>query len=109
MHAEGIDPNRDFPYGRSKTRCMQTIAARALNELHREHLFQLALTFHGGMRAIGYEWGSPNHPNGRDESPGDAALRPLGQKMQQISSKSHSGTLIPYIIARVCWCLRHLC
>lgn len=22
---------------------------------------QLAVTFHGGMRAIAYEWGAPNH------------------------------------------------
>ncbi len=40
---------------------MQTFVARALNELWLEHLFQLAVTFHGGMQAIAYEWGSPNH------------------------------------------------
>jgi hypothetical protein len=47
--------------------------ARALNELWREHLFQLAITFHGGMEAITYEWGSPNHPRGKDTSPDDTA------------------------------------
>lgn len=29
---------------------MKTITARAVNELYRRHLFQLAITFHGGMR-----------------------------------------------------------
>ena len=57
----GIDPNRDFPYDTPASECMKTTAARAVNELWREHLFQLAITFHGGMRAISYEWGSNNH------------------------------------------------
>lgn len=41
----------------------------------RTHLFQLALTFHGGMEAITYEWGSPNHDGGnnQDVSPDDTA------------------------------------
>jgi hypothetical protein len=25
-------------------------------------MFQLAITFHGGMRAIAYEWGDNGHP-----------------------------------------------
>lgn len=40
---------------------------RAVNEVWREHAFQLALTFHGGMVAMAYEWGSPNHSHKRDE------------------------------------------
>ena len=32
-----------------------------MNELWRENLFQLAITFHGGMESITYEWGSYNH------------------------------------------------
>lgn len=35
----GVDPNRDFPYRTSN--CMQTIVARSLNEIFREHLFQV--------------------------------------------------------------------
>ncbi|KAL7580142.1 hypothetical protein ACA910_012899 [Epithemia clementina (nom. ined.)] len=66
---EGIDPNRDFPYDypptnnkkRYNSKCMQTIAARTLNEVFREHMFQLSLTFHGGMEVIGYEWGAPSY------------------------------------------------
>jgi hypothetical protein len=55
-----IDPNRDFPYDVTDPKiCMRTIAGRTVNEIYREHMFQLALTFHGGMEVIGYEWGAP--------------------------------------------------
>lgn len=55
-----VDPNRDFPYDLSDPAdCMQTVAARTLNEVYREHMFQLALTFHAGMEVVAYEWGAP--------------------------------------------------
>jgi Zinc carboxypeptidase len=54
----GIDPNRDFAYDQQPELCMQTIAARTLNEVFREHMFQQSLTFHGGIELIGYEWGN---------------------------------------------------
>jgi len=54
-----IDPNRDFPYDIVNPHdCMQTIAARTLNEVFRSHIFQLALTFHAGMEIVAYEWGA---------------------------------------------------
>ena len=54
----GIDPNRDFPYDvRNAGDCMKTIAGRTLNEVFREHMFQLSLTFHGGTEVVAYEWG----------------------------------------------------
>eukprot|EP00980_Cylindrotheca_fusiformis_P012592 scaffold3084_cov144-Cylindrotheca_fusiformis.AAC.40 len=57
---EGIDPNRDFPYDvKDPKDCMQTIAGRTINEIYKEHLFQLALTFHAGTEVVGYEWGAP--------------------------------------------------
>ncbi|TMW63577.1 hypothetical protein Poli38472_002518 [Pythium oligandrum] len=56
-----VDPNRDYNYMRSGSHCMQTMTSRVVNEIWREHIFQLAVTYHGGMRAISYEWGSPNH------------------------------------------------
>jgi hypothetical protein len=31
------------------------------------------VTFHGGMVAIGYEWGSPNHNKPDDKSPDEHA------------------------------------
>jgi len=52
------DPNRDFPINRESTDCMVTITGRTVNEVFREHLFQLAITFHGGMRSITFDWGS---------------------------------------------------
>eukprot|EP00940_MAST-03C_sp_MAST-3C-sp2_P001016 g1016.t1 len=88
----GVDPNRDFPYNRD-SRCMQTTAARAINEMYRRHLFQLALTYHAGMSAIAYEWGSFNHYAGRrsPESPDDRAQVMLGQRMR--SYADHFGNV----------------
>ena len=58
---DGRDPNRDFPYDYDDPKlCMRTIAARTINEIFREHMFQLALTFHGGMEVVAYEWGAPS-------------------------------------------------
>lgn len=55
----GIDPNRDFPFDSTdSSSCMQTMAARTLNELFREHIVQMAVTFHAGIALIGYEWGA---------------------------------------------------
>jgi len=62
---DDIDVNRDFPFDYNTTTqaslCMRTIAGRTLNELFRSHLFQLSLTFHGGMELIGYEWGANSY------------------------------------------------
>lgn len=56
-----VDPNRDFPYDlEDYSKCMQTIAGRTLNEVYRDHLFQLAFTFHAGMEVVSYEWGAPS-------------------------------------------------
>lgn len=53
--------DRDFPIDVTDEKiCMQTIAGRSINEIFREHMFQLALTFHGGTEVIGYEWGAPS-------------------------------------------------
>ena len=79
-----VDPNRDFPWGVQSNECMRTTAARAINELYRDHLFRLAITFHGGMRAIAYEWGSPNY---KDKSPDNQALQPLGKGAQQAAGQ----------------------
>ncbi|KAE8969095.1 hypothetical protein PR001_g27602 [Phytophthora rubi] len=59
-----FDPNRDFPYNLDNDdKCMVTMAARALNELWRDYLFQLGITFHAGTECITYEWGGKNHVN----------------------------------------------
>jgi hypothetical protein len=63
-HGEELtDPNEDFAYDQENVdSCMKTIAARTINEIFREHLFQLALSFHSGEGGIGYSWGSPSWP-----------------------------------------------
>lgn len=63
----GIDPNRDFPFNNDPHECMQTIAARTVNELFTSHIFQLSLTFHAGMEVVAFEWGNPLY--GTNESP----------------------------------------
>ena len=77
-----IDPNRDFPYDQTNPQsCMQTIAGRTLNEIFRKHLFQLSLTFHGGMEVIGYEWGAPSYSN--KVSPDDIAQHDIAKAYSQ--------------------------
>jgi hypothetical protein len=74
----GVDPNRDFPFDvLDKTKCMQTIAGRSINELYRQSLFQISLTFHGGMEVIGYEWGAPTYSH--KKSPDDIAQMEIGR------------------------------
>lgn len=72
-----IDPNRDFPFDViDEKACMQTIAGRTLNEIFREHMFQLSLTFHGGTEVVSYEWGAPTY--NRKSSPDDIAQVEIG-------------------------------
>eukprot|EP01083_Nonionella_stella_P002233 6425_1 len=88
-----IDPNRDFPYHlRQSSECMKSIAARVINEIFREYLIQLAITFHGGMRAISYEWGAPNHATPKDYSPDHIAQLQLVSNMQILGGHlNHKG------------------
>jgi hypothetical protein len=37
------------------------------------------VTFHGGMVAIGYEWGSVQHPRGKDKCPDNTAHQSIGE------------------------------
>lgn len=87
----GYDPNRDFNYGKGST-CFQTMVARAVNEVWRDHLFQLSITFHGGTRAVSYEWGSTNHAlnsdgEGSEISPDDRGQWFLGRIMSRYGGK----------------------
>ena len=67
-----VDVNRDFPFDyEDPSPCMKTIAGRTINEVFREHMFQMALTFHAGMEVIGYEWGADSFIGVR--SPDDEA------------------------------------
>jgi len=92
----GIDPNRDFNYATAPD-CMKTMTARVINELWREHMFQLAITFHGGMRALTYEWGSPNHDtkdgveHKSQRSPDDFSQVELGDALSMFSGAFSDG------------------
>mmetsp|Transcript_38773 Transcript_38773/g.75696 ORF Transcript_38773/g.75696 Transcript_38773/m.75696 type:complete len:686 (+) Transcript_38773:199-2256(+) len=75
----GIDPNRDFSYDPQWAgNCMQTVAARSINEVVRESLFQLSVVFHGGITMIAYEWGSFTHPLKFGLSPDDEGQNQIG-------------------------------
>ncbi|ETO79004.1 hypothetical protein F444_06164 [Phytophthora nicotianae P1976] len=75
-----VDPNRDYNYMRSGVECMQTMTSRVVNEIWRDHIFQLAVTFHGGTRAVAYEWGSPDHYlNGKENNPSEKSPDHMAQ------------------------------
>jgi len=91
---DGIDPNRDFPYDLvDYTQCMKTIAGRTINEIFRNHMFQLSLTFHGGMEAIGYEWGAPSYKNFK--SPDHFSQVDIASAYSRYAGKA-SGRTYPY-------------
>lgn len=84
----GMDPNRDFAY--LQANCMQTVTARVINEVFREHLFRSMITFHGGTRILSYEWGSKNHVNAAKkstEAPDDSAQVQVATALQRASGK----------------------
>jgi hypothetical protein len=45
----------------------------------------MGITFHGGMRAIAYEWGAPNHRSPNDFSPDHIAQFQLATVMQSLA------------------------
>lgn len=92
---ETVDPNRDFPFDVvDPTKCMQTIAGRTLNEVFRNHMIQLSLTFHGGMEVIGYEWGAPTYLN--YASPDDTAQHDIAQAYSQFGGGWDESTPYKY-------------
>ncbi|KAF0700756.1 Aste57867_8709 [Aphanomyces stellatus] len=93
----GIDPNRDYNYKTDGT-CMEAMTSRAINEIWRDHMFQLAITFHGGMRCVTYEWGSPNHMIGgtrSERSPDDTSQVLLGSALSQFAGTFADGSYYP--------------
>lgn len=78
-----IDPNRDFAFDQDPQNCMQTVAARALNELFRVHLFRVTISFHGGTNALGYEWGDMSHCDGPkcNPAPDTHIMHALAERM----------------------------
>lgn len=86
--SKAIDPNRDFPYLRKGSECMESQTARVVNELFHEHVFRTSISFHGGCRALAFEWGSDDYAfncNGHlcsYEAPDNTAQRSIGDKMR---------------------------
>jgi len=97
-----IDVNRDFGYMRSNDNCLTSNTAKMFNKLMLKSMLQVVVTFHGGMQAIGYEWGSPNHAGSRDAelAPDDLANRFIGGSMQVLGGsdgkKARRGFTEPY-------------
>lgn len=76
------DPNRDYPYSRNDDRCFKSSSAKLFKALMETTIVQMVVTFHGGMVALGYEWGSRNHLKPRDSSPDDHAHQSIADRMQ---------------------------
>lgn len=101
-----VDPNRDFSYSRDRGResgtgsgndmCLRSTTAKIFNKLMELTLFQLVVTFHGGMQAIAYEWGSNNHRKPNDASPDDHANKQLGETFSYIGGYGFPGVSKPY-------------
>ncbi len=79
-----VDVNRDFGYLRKDENCLMSTTAKMFHALMMQSMLQVVVTFHGGMQAIGYEWGSPNHAGNlkAEQSPDDLANRVIGGSMQ---------------------------
>jgi hypothetical protein len=73
-----VDPNRDFSYGRRSNHCFKSQTAKLFDRLMKATLTQIFITFHGGMVALGYEWGSINHLAPKDRSPDDNCNKQIG-------------------------------
>ncbi len=95
---KSIDPNRDFPFDvTSDTHCMRTVAARHINEVFQHSLIQLAITFHGGMTAIAYEWGAPSHNSkGHKSSPDNIAQRSISSALSDYGGTFSSEIKYPF-------------
>nr|CCA14931.1 conserved hypothetical protein [Albugo laibachii Nc14] len=88
------DPNRDFNIMKAPN-CMESMTARVINELWRDHVFELAITFHGGTQSISYEWGSPDHFKGgrSQKSPDHTGLVSLAETLALYGGSFQDGSL----------------
>jgi hypothetical protein len=86
----GIDPNRDFPYNtKDPSQCMKSITARTINELFLDNLFQMSLSYHGGIDLIAFSWGAKGVPDNK-VSPDDVAQRMLADKLSLYAGELYS-------------------
>lgn len=99
----GVDTNRDFPYGRADGRCLRSTTAQVINSVMKNNLIQLVITFHGGMAAIGYEWGSLNHRSPQDDCPDSAVHSQIAEFMKTAAGgwTSSSKDAKPYPVGKM--------
>jgi hypothetical protein len=74
---------------------MQTMAGRAINEVFRDHIFRMAITFHGGANVIAYQWGDTKHCAGYPRncrngwtSSDHVSMAAVGQVMSRYAGRS---------------------
>lgn len=91
----GIDPNRDFGYSRENTHCMLSTTAKIFHHLMAQNLIQVVVTFHSGMVAIGYEWGSKNHMKPQDASPDDKGNADIAAMMKHFGGSFKNEAAYP--------------
>ncbi len=85
----GLDPNRDFPYHNFPETCMRTIAGRTINEVFRDHIFQISVTFHGGVESVSYEWGDMEHQYDYT-CPDDSVVHEVAKQVSEYAGNSET-------------------
>lgn len=83
-----VDPNRDYSYDRNNNQCLLAFSTHYLMNLYNDYYFQILLTFHGGMEALGYEWGSLHHLRPNDQSPDHYSHKFIADLMKLYSGKN---------------------
>ena len=86
-----MDVNRDFPfdYTSGPYHCLRSESSRALQELYFHHMFMAAVTFHGGMKSITYEWGDTFNRKLHSTAPDHLAMKSIAEKMNLYSGESY--------------------
>ena len=90
-----MDPNRDYAYSRSDNRCFKSSSAQLFASLFDDNLIQFVVTFHGGMEAIAYEWGSKNHPSPRDKCPDNTAFHTVAHMLRDAAGAVPGSPMYP--------------
>lgn len=67
----------------------------------KSNIIQLVVTYHGGMVAIGFEWGSPNHDRRHAASPDHLAYSQIGKVLVSYGSKFQQEKAYPGMIVVV--------
>lgn len=110
MKSSSFDINRDFPFNiKNDDECLNTIASRVIHELFTHNLMVSSLTFHGGMSALAYPYGSFFHSKEAldfkgftaTQSPDEIVFKEIGKIINNFSlvsyqSESDENTMIPY-------------